>query len=285
MNSQANIWKISTKNNKSVLSPIENTVPLLSLDDTTRVLPDGAYTTFRTYNHNATIHFADHLERLKETCRLCGYSLALDGEEIRSGIHQILESLNHYPELRLRITIDLTKNKGDIYLAAEPLVTPTPMDYKCGVRVSTTNLTRSNPKAKLSQFLASANQIRNKFNHEFNEIIMVGHDGQLLEGLSSNFFAIKDGKIWTEDKDVLSGITRSIIFEVASDLGVPVIKKGILLEELRFVKEIFISSASRSVLPVKEIDSNWSSAKVPGMVTSKIMKAFDEKIQNILEPI
>jgi branched-chain amino acid aminotransferase len=285
MNSQAYIWKLSANNNECILKKIENTVPWSSLDEITRALPDGAYTSLRTYNHTGVVHFNDHLERLKETCRLSGYSLIIDPELIRSGMREILKSFNDLTELRLRIAVDLSKNRGEIFLAAEPLVTPTLSDYQSGVRVATTILTRANPKAKLSQFLTSANQIRNKFSRDLNEIIMVGHDGQLLEGLSSNFFAIKDGKIWTEDKDVLSGITRSIIFEVASDLGVPVIKKGILLEELRFVKEIFISSASRSVLPVKEIDSYWSGVKVPGAITSKIMKAFDEKILKILEPM
>jgi branched-chain amino acid aminotransferase len=285
MNSQAYIWKLIFKENGPLLKAVDNPGPWSSLDEITGTLPDGAYTTFRTYNHNETIHFNDHIERLKETCRLSGFSTVIDGESIRLGLREVLQSLNDNPDLRLRIFVDLSKNRGDIFLAAEPLITPPPIGYQKGVRVATTQLTRSNPKAKLSHFLATANQIRNEFSKDYNEIIMVGRDGQILEGLSSNFFAIKDGKIWTEDKDVLSGITRTIIFEVASDLGVPVIRKGILLEELRYVKEIFISSASRSILPVKEVDSYWSGSNVPGVITSRIMKAFDEKIIKISEPI
>ena len=285
MNSQAYLWKLTKKDNQAGLEVLNNVTPWMSLDEITKTLPNGAYTTFRTYQHGSTIHFNDHIERLKETCKLSGFSFEIDGNLIRLGLKQILNILSDIPDLRVRINIDFEHHKGDVFLAAEPLVTPTGMDYQCGVRVATCSMKRTNPKAKLSRFLNSTDQVRSEFSKDFNEIIMIGNDGQMLEGLSSNFFAIKDGKIWTEDKDVLSGITRSIIFEVAIDLGIPVIKRGILLEELRYVKEVFITSASRSVLPVKQIDQYWSSSKVPGLVTLKIMRAFDENISKCLELI
>jgi len=285
MTSQAFVWKIINDYNKVALDEIKHPDSWSSLDEITRVLPKGAYTTFRTYQHNSTIHFNDHVERLKETCHISGHSLAIDSEMIRSGIREILLSQASIPELRFRITIDLDKHPGDIFLSVEPLTTPSPLEYKTGVRVATKSMSRSNPKAKLSQFAISAIQVRKEFGPKFNEIIMIGVDDQMLEGLSSNFFAIKDGKIWTEDKDVLSGITRSMVLEVAVELGIPVIKKGILLDELRFVKEIFITSTSRSILPVKEIDRYWTYNTVPGPITQKIMQAFEFKIQKILEVI
>jgi branched-chain amino acid aminotransferase len=253
------------------------------LDEITRALPEGAYTTLRTYQHWSTIHLKDHFDRLKETCRLTGCTIEIDQDLIRFGLKHIVNNLSQVSELRLRISIDLNKNKGQIFLAAEPLTTPSTVDYQAGVRVATKIMTRNNPKAKVSHFITSANEIRKQFGKDFNEIIMIGEDGQMLEGLSSNFFAVKDGKIWTEDKDVLSGITRSDVLDLSVSLGIPIIKRGILVDELRFVKEAFITSASRSILPIKEIDRQWMGSKVPGPITSKLIKALNEKISQNLE--
>ena len=217
MNSQAFLWKIIFKNNQPVLEEEKNTLFWASLDETTRAIPGGAYTTLRTFDHWSTIHLNDHFERLKETCRLSGFSLEINHDLIRLGLKQILNTLSQCPDLRLRITIDLEKNKGQIFLAAEPLTTPSQSDYQTGVRVATKIMVRPNPKAKVSQFITSASDVRKEFGNLFNEIILVGEDGQMLEGLSSNFFAIKDGKIWTEEKDVLSDSK----FEFVSSLFPP----------------------------------------------------------------
>ena len=60
---------------------------------------------------------------------------------------------------------------------------------------------------------------------------MVAEDGTILEGLSSNFFAIRDGALYTEEDRVLPGLTRSLVLEVAAGL-LPRAPRGLRVDEL-----------------------------------------------------
>ena len=87
-----------------------------------------------------------------------------------------------------------------------------------GVKVRTHSLHRENPKAKSTEFVGQADKVRANIGPDVNEIVMVGPDGRMLEGLSSNFFAIKDGVIWTEDEAVLPGLTRKVVLGLIRDM-------------------------------------------------------------------
>jgi branched-chain amino acid aminotransferase len=107
----------------------------------------------------------------------------------------------------------------------------------------------------------------------------------LLEGLSSNFFAIKDNQLWTEDKRVLSGITRQIVLDIAVSEAFPVKLTGISRAELSGISEAFLTSVSRGILPIRKIDQWVIGDGEPGLITRKLMTFFREKIESELEQI
>jgi branched-subunit amino acid aminotransferase/4-amino-4-deoxychorismate lyase len=103
---------------------------------------------------------------------------------------------------------------------------------------------RAQPTAKVTQFIEAAEHVRKSLPENAYEAIMIGRNGRFLEGLSSNFFAVKNGEIWTADEGVLPGVTRSIILKLAEQSAVPVHLEGIAPDDVAQIDEAFITSSS-----------------------------------------
>ena len=166
-----------------------------TIAETEKSTPIGAYTSFRTYDSFGVLRLSKHLDRLEETARLAGYEIELDRKDLKNILTTLIgftpNSSDPTPERRIRVTIDLERNIGRIYIAMEPLKTPAPEKYKEGIICRTVKAHRDNPKAKLSNFLVRADGIRKEEQESFDEILMYNDTGDLLEGLSSNFYGIK----------------------------------------------------------------------------------------------
>ncbi len=112
---------------------------------------------------------------------------------------------------------------------------------------------------------------------------MIGEDGNLLEGLSSNFYGVIDGTVYTANEGVLSGTTRDFILRIASEAGIPVVLEPIPAARIPDLDESFISSTSRSVLPIRSIDGTVMRDPAPGPVTKQLMARFNAEVKSGLE--
>ncbi len=258
-----------------------------TIAETEKCTPGGAYTTFRTYNSFGVLRLTKHLDRLEETARLAGHEIHIDRDDLKTTLTALVagtpNSSDPTPERRIRVTVDLERNIGRFYFAMEPLAVPAPEKYEQGIICRTAKTHRENPKAKLSSFLSRAADIRKQEKDAFDEILMVSPEGNILEGLSSNFFGIIGDTVFTSEYGVLSGTTRDFILEIADNLNIPVIFLPVKLSEIGRLDEAFISSTSRSILPVRSIDGIIMKKDVPGPVTKKLMDKFSSKLKDGLE--
>ncbi len=258
--------------------------PLHSLDAVSLRLPGGVYTTLRTYRGRRVLPLEDHFQRLVESARWAGRPIALDEGAVRSAL---AEALRRFPggEARLRIQVDLERCPGEVYLILGPLVVPSPEEYAHGVRAVTVPLRRENPGSKQVSFIETAEAIRRNLPPGVHEALLVGEGDCLLEGLSSNFFAVKEGVIWTAEEGVLPGITRSLVLEVARKLGLAMRLECVRLADLPWLEEAFLTSSSRSVLPLRQIDAIVIGQGEPGPITKRIMDAYQAEIEARLEEV
>jgi len=247
-------WKCNLIDDNCSLVELEVADGLHSFDAITMVSPGGAYTTFRTYDHHKALRLRDHLERLKLTTQLAGKPLSIDQNLIRMYLRQIVDQFPKNLELRIRIVLDLFEKPWEIYFMSEHLRTPGREEYQNGVKLITCTLQRANPKAKLTQSIPRAEEIRAGLSEDVHEALMVDDDGYILEGLTCNFFAVKGGELWTNEESVLSGITRSLVLDEAVRIELPVNFRSITITEVPILEEAFITSSSRGILPVKQID-------------------------------
>jgi len=107
-------------------------------------------------------------------------------------------------------------------------------------------------------------------------------DGVALEGTHCNLCAIFDGTLVTVPKSnyILPGITRSVVFELCEELGIPVKENPIFIEKLKSADELMIVGTTVEITPVIQVD-DWSVADgKPGILSQKLRRVFREKILN-----
>jgi len=272
------VWKYEPDQNR--LARLNLAVD--TLDEGTQRLPGGGYTVFRTWAGGRVLRLEDHFERLEESAHLTGREVKIHRDLLRGALR---ETVSAFPgsTSRIRVILDLQQRVGTFYILVAELKTPSAVDYEQGVKVVTRWMQRENPKAKQTSFIGKAAQVRQTLPPGMNEAVMVSESGRVLEGLSSNFFAVWEGMIWTAEEGVLSGITRKVVLDCIQDRRIPLRLEGLWRESLVEADEAFITSASRAVLPVTEIDGRPVGDGKPGMVTVALMRAYQERIEAELE--
>ena len=110
-------------------------------------------------------------------------------------------------------------------------------------------------------------------------------DGKLVEGSRSNVFLVKNGTIITPplNKTVLAGITREVVIAIAKQHEINFVERNISYEELHNADEIWISSSTKEIMPIVELDKKSISNGQAGPVWQKIIKLYKQYISNVVE--
>ncbi len=278
------VWKLSLASPGYQIAPVLEDRTFATLDEVSLHLPNGAYTTFRTYAYTRALRLEDHFTRLNESAQRAFAPVRVNPDEVRACIRAILHQLDAR-DYRVRVTLDLEREQGTIYVAIEPLHVPSPEEYTHGVNVISKVMHRKNPKAKLSGFIKDAHQIRKQLPADVNETLMLRGDGMILEGLSSNFFGIQSGILHTSKEGVLPGITQAVLLNICKEAEIKVRFEGVFLSNVSTLDEAFITSASRAVLPVVQIDRTQIGTGHPGHTTRRLMALFQERIEQEIQEI
>jgi D-alanine transaminase len=103
-------------------------------------------------------------------------------------------------------------------------------------------------------------------------------DGYAIEGAASNLFIVKDGLMITPPNgpDLLPGITRDLIIELAANHAMPFRETGITEAELFSADEIWLTSSTREISPVTRLDDTVIGAGTPGPVWRQIITLYQE---------
>jgi branched-chain amino acid aminotransferase len=238
------------------------------------VLPDGAYTTLRTYGGRRVLRLWQHVARLTESVGLQGSPARLPSERLRRGLSAALGRAG-FAQTRVRVTFAPPR----LFVALAPFEPLPAALYAEGVACAMVPLRRDNPRAKDTRFLSAADGARACLPAGTHEGLMVDDaDGAILEGLSSNFFGVLGGELRTEGERVLSGVTRAIVLELAAPL-LPARLEPVRRTDLPALREAFITSASRGVLPVVRIDGAPVGDGRPGALTRRLMDAMADLVE------
>ncbi|WP_396213845.1 D-amino-acid transaminase [Gemmatimonas sp.] len=101
-------------------------------------------------------------------------------------------------------------------------------------------------------------------------------NGLVTEGGSSNMWIVRDGVAYTRptSRDILAGITRDVIFDVADEVGVKVVRRAFTLEQAYAADECLLTSATSFVLPVTQIGPHQVGAGAPGPITNRLRDGY-----------
>jgi branched-subunit amino acid aminotransferase/4-amino-4-deoxychorismate lyase len=244
-------------------------------------VPEGVYTSFPVLQGNRVLKFQEHFYRLKKSAELMGFEILVEEDRVRTSLRKAKE-LAGWETCRVYLVI-LSLDPGSHYLLVEEH-TPFPDTVaEEGVRAALAEQIFNKPEAKNTHKILKREKLRGSFPQVY-EILLYDQHQRVLEGASSNFFAVLAGKIWTADEGILKGITRELILLDAPKLR-PVVYKAVPVRQLTGIEEAFITSSSRGVIPVIEIDGHVIGDGKPGKVTCETQAAFEKRKQTELKTI
>ena len=162
---------------------------------------------------------------------------------------------------------------------------------KSGVNVCVSSWTRASDnmipaRAKVNGQYVNASLMKNEaLQNGYDEAIALDASGHVSEGTVANLFIIRDGKLITPDMatDILEGITRSSIIEIANELGIEHEQRTIDRTELYIADEAFMCGSSANVTPILSIDKRKVGNGKIGKITKMISDEYS-KIQKCENP-
>jgi branched-chain amino acid aminotransferase len=112
-----------------------------------------------------------------------------------------------------------------------------------------------------------------------NWALLLDTDGNVAEGTGDNFFIVKNGTIITpEGRNILRGISRDYIFEIAKELNIPCIEKNIEQYDVYTSDEAFMTGTPFCLLPVSSMNSVKIGTSAMGPITQKLLKKWGENV-------
>lgn len=109
--------------------------------------------------------------------------------------------------------------------------------------------------------------------------LLLDLEGNIAENRGANFFIVTNGKLRTPTtRNVLAGISRETVIELARRLDVPLFEEDLQLYDAYTADEAFFTSTSFCMLPISKIDHVAIGTQSPGPVTHKLLNAWSEMV-------
>ena len=236
------------------------------------------YEVFRVAS-GVPLFYEDHIKRLESSFKLTNKAFSYKYDKIKEYILKLINA-NDIKFGNIKLTFDIKTDTMKIISIKHSY--PTEEMYEKGVNTIFYHGERINPNAKIidTNFRSRVTEEINK--HSAFEAILVNNDGYITEGSKSNIFMIKDGVLYTSPlKDVLPGVTRGRIIDVAKNNNIKFEEKKIKYQDIETYDAIFISGTSPNILPIAKI--NNIEFDVNNKTMRNLMKKFDENINNYID--
>lgn len=233
----------------------------------------------------------DHFQRLMESCQAyyltCPYSVS---DLIDITIQLILK--NNLPSCYIRpivytnygsmgiipsntsYTTAIAAWEWGSYLGDEGL--------EKGIRCFVSDIIKTPSKAMPSTAKSSANYAnsflakKQALNAGFDEAILLNQQQHVSEGPGENIFCIKDEQIFTPpiSDDILKGITRDTIIELAKALSYSVIETSLTVNDLLSADECFFTGTAAEVTPIQSINDHLIGHGTRGAITHRLQSLY-----------
>lgn len=248
----------------------------------------GVFDYLRTYS-GKPFRLMAHLERLRSSATQIGLNIPLDLEEIADITENLVKKNIHAAQngqvdfgVRFVITGGASPNnfmpngRSSLAIMIHPLPDFSTDIYTDGVKLITTRLQREFPTVKSTNYIGAIMAMRKATAEGAAEALYVDSDDEISECTRSNFFIVQDGTLKTPEKNVLPGITRQVILEYAAEI-VPLKITPVSLQDLGNVEEAFISSSTKEIIPVVQIDDITIGDGQVGPITKALHARFQQE--------
>lgn len=213
----------------------------------------------------------EHTERLFDSAKALDLKIPYSVDEIIEASRKALE-LNNLTNAYLRPIVWRGEEMGvsapnaKVHCAIAVWEWPTyftPEEILKGIKVTLSEWKRPSPetipcKAKASGLYMICSLAKQKAESKgFSDALMLDYRDQIAETTGANIFFIKGNEIHTPIPDCfLDGITRRTVIGIAKDIGMDVIERVLVLDDLKDFEQCFITGTAAEVTPVSEIDEH-----------------------------
>src|SRR4051812_22255542 len=252
---------------------------------------DGIFEGIRFYN-GRVFRLEEHLERLWDSARSICLEIPMS---IPAMTEALLETIRQNDLRDGYIRLIVTRGVGNlglnpvqckkpsvIIIAATIALYPAEI-YEHGLTVVTCATRRTSPSS-LNPAVKSLNYLNNVMARiEANlagadEALMLNEAGNVSECTADNVFVIKHGQIFTPPiaAGALRGITRSVVFDIAAELGLAIREADITRHDVFIADECFLTGTAAELIPVVKVDGRIVGEGKPGPITTKMISRFRE---------
>jgi branched-chain amino acid aminotransferase len=251
---------------------------------------DGVYEVTPCFN-GQLFRLDQHIERLFSSIRFVGISLDISQDDLVAKTLEVVD-LNRdvtssHPICRVGhwvtrgmeewVPIDEREGGATLCILVQPVGrTLAPEAYLAGVPLSVV-ATRRSPSFVLDPRVKTTSRMNPIVAEMEGSVggalaLMLDVNGHVAEGPTFNFFMVREGELVTpKAENVLPGITRRAVLELASSLAIPTREADLSFKEIATATEFFVTASTWGVLPVASVDRIVPRDEVPGDVTMSLI--------------
>ncbi len=241
----------------------------------------GAYE-FLRISRAKPFYLERHLNRFFKTLEIMRLSISFQRNDIEQIIAGFTER-NNLSDFYLKLfAIPETSNKfinqAAFYITPFQFKDYPDEMYQEGANLIMKEYARFLPEAKTTNYGASAywqNEIDEK--HAIDVLYYTGNE--VYETSRGNLFIVKGNNIYTPDKRILKGITRSIVFDLIKN-QYSISEQALSIKDIFWANEVFITSTTKKIMPIVKINNSEIGNGKVGVVSRKILMLYNQEIEN-----
>lgn len=258
----------------------------LPVNDLSIVRGYGVFDYTRSY-HGKPFKLYEHLLRLERSAKAINLAMPWSTQELEAIVKETFDR-NGYPDAGIRIVV--TGGPSDDFMTPhhQPslvvMITPiksSPAQQQAeGVKITTVAMDRILPTVKSINYMGAVMAVEAAKRQGAVEAVYRTPDGRLTEGTRANLFAFRGNQLITPKDEVLAGITRAVVLEIAED-DFEVVEGELYYADLQTYDELFITSSTKEILPVIQVDDQRIADGKPGPKTQKLIELFHAYVEGI----
>lgn len=231
---------------------------------------------------NKPLFLEDHLERFYNSANTMRLQVKESKEEVLEKVYELIKMNNlSYSGIRLLIgggdsADGYTIFEPSLMIIQQPIPTPPDTMNLQGIRLASFEYQRQLSRVKTTDYLMAIH-LQPWMKEQGADDILYYSEGIVRECPRSNFFIIKNGTIITASNKMLLGITRKNILRIASENNIPVEERDFTMEELKTADEAFISSSTKRITAVRQIDDYILPAITEQSIAFKLFALLKER--------
>jgi branched-subunit amino acid aminotransferase/4-amino-4-deoxychorismate lyase len=253
---------------------------------------EGVFETFRAYGPHV-FRLDAHLARARSGAAFLGFQLdhATLVEAVARTASANLETHGGRDSV-VRLTATPGRLDPDSAFPGTPRGSPTvvatshalnipPGIYRDGVAATAVPWARELPEVKAVSYLTATVARQQARDEGADEALLTDSDGHLLEGSSSNVFAVVDGDLITPPRSagLLAGVTRQVVLELARSAGIALDERPLAVAELARADEAFLTATTRELIPLVRFAGRPVGTGRPGPVTATLHDAYRTEVR------